>query len=307
VDIPETKQRPDIYFEKNGERFIIEFQCSPIATEYLERHELYQLAKINDIWILGTEKYNIIPYENCAKHYGRVKTIEKNTYYYFDAFEKRLYIKSTIIREKLQYNLLCITEIIKYNFDDIVISDGSIVIKDEIVKEYITEDNNLYEKNKEQIIKSQKEATDKRNKRDLIIKNTIKMLESQNIKFEISYREGISFYYKWAIDIELKYKNYIFPYVFFIKEDSIDFCEVNYSKPKYRNLDSYKSINISNVDIRKFVYSKISDYNSLMQTIIKCKDCGEFFKLSLGEMLFFDNKSLYYPKRCKKCRDKRKL
>ena len=55
--IPATKQRPDIMFKYNGEQCVLEYQCSPIATEYLERHELYQDAGIKDIWILGTEKY----------------------------------------------------------------------------------------------------------------------------------------------------------------------------------------------------------------------------------------------------------
>nr|WP_279230960.1 competence protein CoiA family protein [Clostridium sp. Marseille-P7770] len=55
--IPETKQRPDIMFTYRNELWVIEYQCSPIATEYVERHELYQTAGIHDIWICGTEKY----------------------------------------------------------------------------------------------------------------------------------------------------------------------------------------------------------------------------------------------------------
>lgn len=55
--IPETKQRPDIMFEYNNKKYVLEFQCSPIATEYVERHELYKASGIIDIWICGTEKY----------------------------------------------------------------------------------------------------------------------------------------------------------------------------------------------------------------------------------------------------------
>lgn len=55
--IPETKQRPDIMFKYKGIQYIIEYQCSPIATEYIERHELYKSAGINDIWICGAQKY----------------------------------------------------------------------------------------------------------------------------------------------------------------------------------------------------------------------------------------------------------
>lgn len=55
--IPETKQRPDILFEYNEKKYVIEYQCSPIASEYVERHDLYKSSGIIDIWILGTEKY----------------------------------------------------------------------------------------------------------------------------------------------------------------------------------------------------------------------------------------------------------
>jgi len=61
--IPETRQRPDIYFTKDGQEYAIEFQCSPIATQYNKRHDLYRLQGIKDIWILGIEKYSIKKYE----------------------------------------------------------------------------------------------------------------------------------------------------------------------------------------------------------------------------------------------------
>lgn len=55
--ISETKQRSDVMFEYDGKKYVIEYQCSPIATEYVERHELYKASGITDIWILGTERY----------------------------------------------------------------------------------------------------------------------------------------------------------------------------------------------------------------------------------------------------------
>src|SRR5574344_1461747 len=55
--ISETKQRPDIMFEYEGKTCVIEYQCSPIATEYVERHDLYKASGIIDIWVCGTEKY----------------------------------------------------------------------------------------------------------------------------------------------------------------------------------------------------------------------------------------------------------
>jgi competence protein CoiA len=62
--IPETRQRPDIYFEKYGQEYVIEFQCSPISTKFNERRDLYRLQGINDIWILGTDKYSISEYKS---------------------------------------------------------------------------------------------------------------------------------------------------------------------------------------------------------------------------------------------------
>lgn len=61
--IRNTKQRPDIYFEYNNERYCIEYQCSPISTQYNKRHELYELEGIKDIWILGFDNFYIEPIE----------------------------------------------------------------------------------------------------------------------------------------------------------------------------------------------------------------------------------------------------
>jgi len=57
--IPETRQRPDIYFTKDKQEYVIEFQCSPIATKFNERRDLYRLQGIKDIWILGVDKYEL--------------------------------------------------------------------------------------------------------------------------------------------------------------------------------------------------------------------------------------------------------
>lgn len=80
--LPETHQRPDIMFKYNGEKYVIEYQCTPIASQYLERHELYSAAGIHDIWILGTEKY-LDKSEHASKNTH--KTIEDYCSLYFDA------------------------------------------------------------------------------------------------------------------------------------------------------------------------------------------------------------------------------
>lgn len=55
--LPNTKQRPDIYFKYRGKEYVIEYQCSPISSEYIERHELYEASGIIDIWICGCVNY----------------------------------------------------------------------------------------------------------------------------------------------------------------------------------------------------------------------------------------------------------
>ena len=37
-----------------------------------------------------------------------------------------------------------------------------------------------------------------------------------------------------------------------------------------------------------------------------CKDCGEKFFMTYGEVNFYERKQLHVPKRCKACRNKRK-
>ena len=94
--ISETKQRPDISFTYNNEKYVIEMQCSPLATKYLERHRLYQLAGIKDIWILGFDKYkgNLT-----VDGYFKTKTIERQLIYdtnqqliYYNYYTKKFMI-----------------------------------------------------------------------------------------------------------------------------------------------------------------------------------------------------------------------
>ena len=81
--LPETKQRPDIMFKYNGEQYVLELQCSPIASEYIKRHELYQAAGIHDIWICGTENY--------LGMNKRLNTLEMRCRIYYDVANKLFY------------------------------------------------------------------------------------------------------------------------------------------------------------------------------------------------------------------------
>lgn len=106
--IPETRQRPDIYFKHNGEEYVIEYQCSPIATKYNERHDLYRLNNINDIWILGVNKYSIGEYNTLNNLNGNIeldsiklKTIEVEV---FNENRKVIYLNSNTNNIYIQKN-----------------------------------------------------------------------------------------------------------------------------------------------------------------------------------------------------------
>ena len=93
--ISETKQRPDIMFEYDNKKYVIEYQCSPIASEYLERHELYNAAGIHDIWICGTEKY--------LGRNKRLNTLEANCKLYYDTKSKALYKMDSMDKNEFLY------------------------------------------------------------------------------------------------------------------------------------------------------------------------------------------------------------
>lgn len=40
--------------------------------------------------------------------------------------------------------------------------------------------------------------------------------------------------------------------------------------------------------------------------IHKCKDCGDYFLISEDEQIWFEDRNMSYPRRCRLCRDKRK-
>lgn len=91
--IPETKQRPDIMFEYEDKKYVIEYQCSPIASQYIERHELYQAVGINDIWICGTEKY-FQKYHN-GTGTKRINLLEGESKTYYNPNDNFFYFAAT--------------------------------------------------------------------------------------------------------------------------------------------------------------------------------------------------------------------
>lgn len=118
--ILETKQRPDIMFDYDGKKYVIEYQCSPISSEYVERHDLYEAAGIIDIWILGTEKY--------LQKNMRKKFIQNYAYGFYSYQNKYLFqiknsnvfsnIKLPIVRRSVGYDLFYGLSLEDFVFDN---------------------------------------------------------------------------------------------------------------------------------------------------------------------------------------------
>ena len=135
--IPETRQRPDIAFKYNGKQYVFEFQCTPISTVYLERHELYQAAGITDIWILGTEKY--------FKRYSRGKYIENFAIGHYNVEKNYFSDIKAIDKNQMPYGLLDVSVLREKEFNELVF-DGKISVSKTVLEKYVEEDTALYVK-----------------------------------------------------------------------------------------------------------------------------------------------------------------
>lgn len=114
--IPETKQRPDIMFKYNGNQCVIEYQCSPISSMYYERHELYQAAGIEDVWICGADKYFQCYHK--GKGVKRLNELEDNTRKYYDPKTRLLFYIDSNLRCKYSVDLkglYILNNLSKYN------------------------------------------------------------------------------------------------------------------------------------------------------------------------------------------------
>lgn len=125
--LPETKQRSDILFNFNGKKYVIEYQCSPIASEYFERHELYQAAGIMDFWICGTLKY-------IGENF-RHKTLEDYNEGYYDSLKQLYFPGSNTEQGKFIEQLKNVRH---SNINSYVLCDNSITHRSYIGKSYST-------------------------------------------------------------------------------------------------------------------------------------------------------------------------
>lgn len=234
--IPETKQRPDLYFEINNKRYVIEFQCTPIASEYLERRELYKLAGINDLWILGTKKYNIEIFSDFIAHSDRFKEIEKYNNLYLDIDTGKIIICKNIIMNCLKYKVLQLDNYYIYSINDVNFNEYDLQIVPSVsaLSKLMEEDNKKYLEVKDELERKEKERINLEIKREeeLALKQKLELeckeliqylnknykIVKKNCKF--NFEVGSSIYYLGKII----YESDCGDYTFFIKSNKIDCC-----------------------------------------------------------------------------------
>lgn len=257
--IPETKQRPDLYFEINKKRYVIEFQCTPIATEYIQRHRLYELAGITDIWVLGINKYNIEISDNYVFHETRLKAIEKYNYCYLDVNKEVFILTKNNVSEKFKPKNFTINSYTKYPIKNIYFdtNTNNMSIDNEVIEELITKDIQITEKLE----------IEKRNKEEQVEKiyNLVEFLNERYRKVDginiFSAYTGYSSYYKYSITYENSYESL----VFYVNNDHTDCTkEYTYTRP-------FRGKRGGTGWQRCFGHSKIStiEYNSIDLEIIK--------------------------------------
>ena len=290
--IPETKQRPDLYFEVGGKRYVIEFQCTPIATQYLERHRLYQLAGIFDIWILGIKKYNINLEEKKITHIDRFKEIERHSDLYFDVENEVIVLSNKIISNYFEHKILELDKYYNYPINNMKfdINKSQISPIRSILDKFIKRNYKKYLEEKEKIDRIEKEEQEYKikQKNELITKQKLKievgtLINSLNEKYKranknckFEFNEGNSSYYLGRIDFTSDYKEF----TFFIKTNCTDCCILcpctkvdylggrgkngglrrrYYQSTQYVNKDSIEYENIDMQIIKDFICTAISN------------------------------------------------
>ena len=193
--IPETKQRPDIKFEHNGNTYVIEYQCSPIASEYIDRHELYKAAGIYDIWICGTEKY--------LKENMNEKFIEQHSIGFYNPSEKLfIFNKNSKIDNFIRNTTACdkykkVKSYNGYSFYYGAILSDLMYFNDEIIPTYLNNINfdeaidvHKYRDN----VRNKQEIYDENNKEQLILDILNRYSKRNNII--VKNERGINLYDK---------------------------------------------------------------------------------------------------------------
>lgn len=238
--ISETRQRPDIAFKYNGEQYVFEFQCSPISTVYLERHELYQTAGIKDIWILGTEKY--------SNKYSRGKYIEQFAVGNYDVKHNAfVYVKDSISINDLPYKMYRPTFPWYENINNFIFC-GKIKVGQNILEKYIKKDRKLWVDERSKIIIERHT--------DYLYSKCEKLFEQyshlrHNYSLDISYKNKHSRgkYCRIVVWFSCKYTNTL---AFYVYDKRVDVHKISSYDNEIIDTFEYKSLNE--------MYSKITTY-----------------------------------------------
>lgn len=299
--IPETKQRPDIYFEFNQQKYVIEYQCSPIASEFLVRRELYRLAGIVDIWILGTEKYNIEYDENnYGRHFDRFRVIEstlinENLIYFNPSKQEFLFHSSYLSKAynlmsklsnkysllKFYHELNVINEDVN-DFNQILVNcytndaffQSEIKLRDSKIDELTKLDQKVLKVYEHMIVKLTEEDAERIRLQNELKEKYQNLINKLNSDLGISDSENAlrlgvtsSNFYKYSVLFQDQY-------IFFVKGDCIDFCQYyNTHRPitNWRNKTQWVPT-IKNEKIRSFFSDYIDEekaYDFIFKSIDK--------------------------------------
>jgi competence protein CoiA len=290
--IPSTKQRPDIYFEVDEQKYVFEFQCSPIATEFIERRRLYQLANITDIWILGLEKYNLNIEEDYITHSMHYKTIEQHSDTYLDAKTGRVYIGRDIISNSLPYKIMYLSQFYTYDLTNFEVNSEhkALTLNNEALQPFIDEDKRLYD------IKQNRVAFDtyiNKSSQEVVIELN-NYFKAEDITCNFVYRKGTGKYYICAID----FTNHDTEFTFFIKDNQIDCCvEYERSIPfrgKRGGLGWRKSTGYKNVDSVECDLTDKDIINSFIKDIVDNVVNRRKKKIVLEEKLKQEKKDKFF-------------
>lgn len=252
--IPETKQRPDIMFEYDGKKYIIEYQCSPIATEYVERHELYKASGINDIWILGTEKY--------LKKNMRKKYIQTYACGFYSYVDKKMILTSygfDVVKTSLCYKQYCSNFSIFYGFPLHQFKFDGIIYNLKIGKPEIISEKIRYRENLKMFHSNH---FPKRHNKYLILQDKKLYEQIEKNIYELSNNNN------WRICIMYTYFIHVEPMIIYgIHDPSFQkglirekFKYINLHMMRLKDYDCYKKC-ARNIDyLKKFLLS-VMEYN----------------------------------------------
>ena len=215
--IPETRQKPDIMFIYNGITWVIEFQCSPISSEQIKRHELYSASGISDIWICGVDNYG-----TSRKHMEKVC---QGMYNFRNGTFR--YINNIVNPTLLPYSIIKVHRVLRQiKLSQLIFNDGIFLNQSEMIP-YIEEDIQAY--------KEQEERNGIKKKINIIEEICTRISKRYEVVIhncEFKIKQG-----GWdkSYLVMLGFKSDItMPIYFFIKDKTIDVCETySYKKPYY--------------------------------------------------------------------------